>query len=310
MNIANKTFKNNSTGETIRVIDSFEDIAILENKQKVNVKSLMDTNQYTELIDPSTFFNTQSAYDGLVEKIKSIPLNNIVEESLAKQNGLDPFRPAIEESAIIQTTEEDELAELARKYGAQIDNQSDIDRQNEAFRKLLNTEKESIEKVKDRGAVVENKSEYAQPNIQRIQVEDPIISMFKNVKRNVDFSISIDISNKIPRLDFIEMMEDSYETSIIDFLSEEFTNNLLKDPSIIRESIKKEIKKLVYAPTKHNENIQKNKVKESTKSTIKERIDIINGSSSIDEIESLLKGERSKNVIKLGNKRIELLKNN
>jgi len=36
MNLANKTFKNIKTGEVIKVIDSFEDIAILENIKKIN----------------------------------------------------------------------------------------------------------------------------------------------------------------------------------------------------------------------------------------------------------------------------------
>ena len=78
------------------------------------------------------------------------------------------------------------------------------------------------------------------------QVEDPIITMFKRTKRNVDFKISVDISDKIPRLDFIEMMEDSYEISMIDFLADEFTNKILQNPSLIRESVKNRIKQLVF----------------------------------------------------------------
>jgi hypothetical protein len=70
--------------------------------------------------------------------------------------------------------------------------------------------------------------------------------MFKNVKRNTDFKISLDVENKIPRYDFIEMMEDSYNTSIIDFLATEFTNNLLENPDIIKNKIKEEIERLVY----------------------------------------------------------------
>jgi hypothetical protein len=66
------------------------------------------------------------------------------------------------------------------------------------------------------------------------------------VKRIVEFNISLDIKNKIPRLDFIEMMEDSYEISMIDFLAEEFTNKILQDPTHIRETIKSKIKQLVY----------------------------------------------------------------
>ena len=70
--------------------------------------------------------------------------------------------------------------------------------------------------------------------------------MFKGVKRSVDFNISLDIKNKIPRLDFIEMMEDSYETSIIDFLADEFTNELLKNPETIKDMIKSRIRYYVY----------------------------------------------------------------
>ena len=58
--------------------------------------------------------------------------------------------------------------------------------------------------------------------------------------------MSIEISNKIPRLDFIEMMEDSYEISIIDFLAEEFTQNILNNPDQIKEMVKDKIKKIVY----------------------------------------------------------------
>ena len=70
--------------------------------------------------------------------------------------------------------------------------------------------------------------------------------MFKNVKRNREFNISIDIQNKIPRPDFIEMMEDSYNTSIIEFLADEFTNNILNNPSIIKNKIIDEIRRIVY----------------------------------------------------------------
>lgn len=256
MSLANKVFRNNKTGETIRVIDSFENIAILENRQKIDVTKLMDPNQFTEQIDPSSFFNNQDAYNALTEKIKSIPVNNIVDESgdvvsINVDGSNDIYRPAIEESAIIMSSEEDEMAELARKYGATLDNGDAITKQAAAFDKLLNPEK-SVDEQPVTQVVVNNQPnmevnrEYTQPPVQRIEVEDPIITMFKRTKRNVNFNVSVEISDKIPRLDFIEMMEDSYEISMIDFLADEFTNKILNDPSQIRETIKSKIKQLVY----------------------------------------------------------------
>jgi predicted DNA-binding transcriptional regulator YafY len=74
--------------------------------------------------------------------------------------------------------------------------------------------------------------------------EDPVVKMFRGIKR-VDFNITIDLENKIPRIDFIEMMEDSYETSIIDFLADEITDSIISNPDNIRNMIKDKIRQTV-----------------------------------------------------------------
>lgn len=248
MSLSNKTFKNNATGEIVKVIDSFENIAVLENKGKAEVAHLLNPDLYTEQIDVSNFFNTQGAYNSLADKIKNIPADKIKDdvggEVMVNVDGNNQFRPQTNESAIIQVTEEDERAELARKYGV-TNPQNDLAKQSEAFNKLLNPESEEVQQVQvNRNPVQQPVSQTYQQPVQ--VVEDPIITMFKNVKRSKDFSISLEIKNKIPRLDFIEMMEDSYNTSIIDFLAAEFTDNLLRNPQIIEDMIKQKIKEVVY----------------------------------------------------------------
>jgi len=246
MSLSNKTFKNNTTGEIVKVIDSFENIAVLENKGKAEVSQLLNPDLYTEQIDVSNFFNTQGAYNSLADKIKNIPVDKIRDdisgEVIINVDGNSSFgaKPSMDESAIIMTTEDDERAELAKKYGVTTP-QNDVDKQNQAFAKLLGEEEEVVQ-------TVEVNREKPRVETQRpVQMmEDPIITMFKNVKRSKDFSISLEIKNKIPRPDFIEMMEDSYNTSIIDFLAAEFTDNLLKNPQIIEDMIKQKIKEVVY----------------------------------------------------------------
>jgi hypothetical protein len=252
MNLANKSFRDNKTGEVIKIIDSFEDIAILENKEKISVNRLLNPSFYTEQIDPTNFFNNQGAYNSLAEKIKNIPTDNLRDNFIDSSNivMVDGVQmPSSSESAVILSDPEQEKIELARKYGANIDNQNSIQNQNNAFAKILGDEND-LPKVeaKKTGVTINNTPQiesgkmYIHPQI----VEDPIINMFKGVKRNISFKMNIEISNKIPRIDFIEMMEDSYEVSIIDYLAEEFTQNLLKDPSQIKEVIKDKIKKIVY----------------------------------------------------------------
>lgn len=263
MSLANKSFKNNLTGEVVTVIDSFENIAILENKQKLNVNALMNPALYTEEIDPLSFFNNQGAYNILAEKIKNIPTDQIVDDSgevnVAGVERIDIPRD-VEESIVSMTTEEDEKAALAAKYGIVSPPVESLQRQNEAFAKILGEDSEDElpqvpqyqQPVQEQVTRVEvnREEEYVQPPVQRIEVEDPIIKMFKGVKRIVEFNINLDIKNKIPRLDFIEMMEDSYETSIIDFLADEFTNELLKNPDTIKDMIKGKINILVYGEDK------------------------------------------------------------
>lgn len=270
-NLGNKTFKDNKTGEEIKIIDSFENIAILENLQRVDVRKLMDKNLYTEMsttnnnqeIDPANFFNNQNAYNSLADKIKSISTDNLIDEDIASKMGGD-ITPTTNESAVYTSSIEDEREELARKYGASVDNISSTNRQNEAFSKLLGEEgAEELPRTQQRHQeppVWANDDQPVQhidvkrddvPNLGNYNVSvntttDPIITMFKGVKRNVDFKMSVEISNKIPRLDFIEMMEDSYETSIIDFLAEEFTNKLLDNPQQLKTMISDRIKQVVY----------------------------------------------------------------
>jgi hypothetical protein len=249
MNLANKTFINLKTNEFVKVIDSFDNIAIIEGGNKIDVRDLLNNNLYTEYIDPSNFFESQKAYDDLFKKIKEIDTSKIKDdvEDIVPKIGND-INPTTSESAIIISSEEEERNELAKKYGLYIDNQSSIQKQNELFAKILQEDDNELKKTNssiNKQKQVSYNKEYNQHD-QRFNFHDPITSIFRNVKRNVDFKMNIEISNKIPRIDFIEMMEDSYEISIINFLAEEFTNNLLNNPEQIKKMIIDKIKELVY----------------------------------------------------------------
>jgi hypothetical protein len=264
MSFANRTFRDNKTGEIVKVIDSFEKIAILENKSKISTDFLSNPDLYTEQIDPLNFFNNQGSYNILADKIKNIPTDFIKDDpgssglDISSRISVDGVQPTMNESAIIMMSEEDEKAELARKYGVNPNPIDAASRQNEAFARILGEDAEDelpvIKRLPDlipnepvqRIEVNRDPQPVYQQPVSQPKVEDPIITMFKNVKKSVDFKFNVELSNKIPRLDFIEMMEDSYETSIIEFLANEFTNNILSNPDIIKDSIKERIKQLVY----------------------------------------------------------------
>lgn len=257
----NKTYKDNLTGEVIKIIDVYENIAIADNKSKIDSRRLLDERFYTEWIDPKTFFSNEATYSSFAEKISSIDLTNIPEDinEDVKITTSDPYSmPSMSESAVVQYDPEEERRELARKYGVQDDNIEAVQKQNEAFEKILNDEnKESKQKTTQQPI----QRIYEESNVvQTINIEDPIITMFKNVKRKEDFSLDLKIESKIPRLDFIEMMEDSYEISIIEFLAEEMTNNLLSNPEFIKDKIVNEIKSKLSNDDKEESKKEETKV--------------------------------------------------
>jgi hypothetical protein len=276
MDFLNKIFKNRVTGDTFEIIDVYQNIAITDKKEKINtsllanerlfspmtsqnIKTMNESRNYKEdSVDPNKFFNSQNTYNTFAEKIKNIPLDQLPNETSTSNvtSSINPYQDlgvSTNESAIITVDPQDEIEELKRKYGATTIDDS-IRVQNEKFAKILDPQPEQPQEVQrvevSREPIIQNQI-YSEPPIQRVEVQDPVTMMFKNVKRNLDFHIDLKVEGKIPRLDFIEMMEDSYEVSIIDFLAEEFTQNLLKDPNLIRNKIKSEIKRLLESNSKN-----------------------------------------------------------
>lgn len=288
MNLSNKSFKDNQTGEIVRIIDSYQNIAITDKKERISADRLMDTRFYTEYIDPKSFFQSNETYNVFAEKIRSVDLSKIPDEPQSNKSdgssinmpASDGFNPVTNESAVVMYDPEDEKAELARKYGASLDTGA-VNKQNQAFAKLLGED--------DGGEVLRVDADTSQtivqqPVVQKVvqpvqpqevqRFDDPIIMMFRNAKRIVGFSVDLKVEGKIPRLDFIEMMEDSYETSIIEFLAQEFTNDLLSNPDKLKEMVIKEIKNKVYPKPKKTE------VKINGTQQIQEKVEVIKPKST------------------------------
>lgn len=288
-NVRNKKFTDVISNKVLTVNEQIENIAILDNGQRIDVNRLLNPMYFDEYIDPNAFFNTNT-FNIFAEKIKSIP--NEVLEKLPEND-----------SAIIANYDvEEEKRMVAEKYNLQQNNrqaQISAQRQLELLKNIVGEEEysndeltkminpnplpqqsitynptpqdeniirinvEDSEEIKQEIATSSEKikREFKQEIVQETKSsfkeeskEDPITTIFKNVKKNTDFSFSLDISEKIPRLDFLEMMEDSYEVSIIDYLASEFTKKLLIDPTLVKDKIANEIRNLIENKDKLKKN--------------------------------------------------------
>jgi len=308
-NVRNKKFTDVVSNKILTVNEQIENIAVLDNGQRIDVNRLLNPMYFDEYIDPNAFFNTNT-FNIFAEKIKSIP--NEVLEKLPEND-----------SAIIANYDvEEEKRMVAKKYNLQQnDRQGQISakRQLELLKNIVGEEEysndeltkminpnpipqqnitynappqdetiirinvEDSEEVKQeivttppekiRREVKQEVIQESKPILKDEVKEDPITTIFKNVKKNTDFSFSLDISEKIPRLDFLEMMEDSYEVSIIDYLASEFTKKLLTDPTLLKDKIANEIRSLIENKDKLKKNPKiEDKVEDILPKTVKQPV--------------------------------------
>ena len=240
-----KQFQSLKTQEVVKIDQMFENIAILDNGDRVSVQRLLDKNYFEEFIDPKSFLS-QSAVDIIASKIKSIPdevLNRLPDEkeTEVRVSGIDGFGNVSNESAVILSDPEEERRLLLQKYG------------NAASRPSPPVLNRSLQDFLDDEPVETPRQIALQQREPEPIKESPQMLMFKGVKRSYPINFTISLDTHIPRLDFIDMMEDSYEYSIIDWLSEDITTQIFSDRERVKSDIKDQINQALKLKTASNE---------------------------------------------------------
>lgn len=229
-----KRFQSLKTQDVVKIDQMFENIAILDNGDRVSVQRLLDKNYFEEFIDPKEFLS-QSAVDIIASKIKSIPddvLSRLPDEkeSQVTISGIDGFSSVSNESAVMLSDPEEEKRLLLQKYS------------NVSQRPLPPVTNKTLQDFLDDEPIETPRQIAVQQREPEPPKESPQMLMFKGVKRSYPINFTINLDTNIPRLDFIEMMEDSYEYSIIDWLSEDITNQIFSDRERVKSDIKEQIK--------------------------------------------------------------------
>jgi len=207
MEFLNKTYKNRVTGDIFKIIDVYQNVAITSNKEKINTNMLTDDKFFIPVSPPPKPINES--------------MRNIKDESVdpnkffSNQSTYNAFADQIKRVPLEKVPYDNDSTSLRmpESYGNMQTSTSDS-----AI--IMSDPEDEIEELKRKYGAV-------------------------NVKRNTNFNLNFKITGKIPRLDFIEMMEDSYDVSIIEFLADEFTRNILNDPSAIRDKVIAEIKSMI-----------------------------------------------------------------
>ena len=69
--------------------------------------------------------------------------------------------------------------------------------------------------------------------------------MIKNIKKTVPHDILIKYEVMIPEKSLIEILDDSFDVSIVDILVEEYYNKVINDKETLKEKIREHIESYV-----------------------------------------------------------------
>jgi hypothetical protein len=247
----NRKFLNNSTGDVVEVMGLDDGIADLSDGNRILATRLTDANLYTEYIDPNTFFESRK-YDELIDGVKNI-------QDLSRATNSDSYievRPVRDyEDDGVYRPEVNEEDMIQRAIDNQKRLQDSVGRQQELIEKQLNGE--VMPKERKRDTLQQNENVYnndvshePREPVQRIEVDNSMTQMFKSIKRSQDIKFDLVINEKVPRKDFMEMWEESYEQSIIEYFADEFVYKLTSNPIHLKQIIIDALTEYVYGKDK------------------------------------------------------------
>lgn len=197
-------------GSILEVLKEDSDFAYLSGGAAIKKTTLLSS--YDEYMDPSTFFNTsQNALGNLANQLK---------ENVQQTN---------------TSTYVDE-----RTHVSVNDPNLGIQSQPAA---------QQVETIMGNS----NPSMTSNPVYQQAPVNhyttpsnSPEDALFRKMKKPDSIDVVLSFKEKIPARDFIRLMNDNFETSIIDYLAKDFTDKLLMNPELLEIQIKTFLNKLIY----------------------------------------------------------------
>lgn len=223
-NLIGREFIDIKSGNRISVSDQFEDVIILNDGNRVSYSRIMDKLYYDEVIDPASFLKNSDAFMSLADKIKKIP-DNVINESVNND---------IDSPAIVYVDPQDEYNEMLEKAR----------KMSESMGITQNNNVDNIvESIVDNNKYPNN--DIPTNNMMNQAQQNPIETLFSQAKKDTKLTINISFDINIPKKEFINMMEDTYDYSIINYLSTFYTDKILHDDKTIHDEISKSIKEFV-----------------------------------------------------------------
>lgn len=284
MSIQSKRFQNNN--DSSDVVTIIGDNGVFYNLSNgANIKKDIFFQKYSEMIDPSSFFEQQSraGLEDLAEKLKTVdsrkavdgnqpPTVKYVQEPMTEQ----VEAPKEYRDMLLKRFEAEQANKDLSQYKVYDDDElaaADFDRK----LKEQHPPKPPRQKPQrmDDGPwqgygdpPQEPLIEHSQPQSTSstpsyVSQEEEAFRFFKSFKKVYPIKLTVDFDEKIAEPAFIKLMAVNYEGDIIKYYTKEFMNRIFNDPGFLENKIYQKLKSLVFEEEEKKE-IKKRVPKKTT----------------------------------------------
>jgi len=275
----NKRFQSNENGEIVTVTNDTGVFYSLSNG--ANIKKDIFFQKFSEMVDASSFLQTQSAAGlaSLAEKMRTIdsskvqdiggnipPGVKILQEAVSEQVVAPPeyremlLRRFNEEQAHkdlsqykVYENEDDAAADFERKQKSNQQKQRQVvslrhqQEQAEITDKINQTSNQGVSMPNEYpGASGVDRSVPSPSAPIYMDAEEEAFRFFKSFKKVYPITLSVDFDERIAEPNFIKMMAVNYEGDIIKFYTREFMNRIQNDPGFLENKIYEKLKSIVF----------------------------------------------------------------
>jgi hypothetical protein len=278
---------------TVTVENIEDNIASLNNGERVSVERLKDPNFYSPVNNNNKTLinenNSQSQIPQDLDSFNNSRYKKMLEGSSLKVGEEEPStqlqnsgggqrwnqNSQISSSGDVVESHSRNLKSMGinppdRKQDTPVKNQSEDD----ILRKYENLYQQPKNKPEEKTTDKKTLEDFSEENVDETPVrenktmekttENPVFQMFDKAKKTHPLKLNLKIDEKIPNKTVIKMMEENFEESAIDYYSKMIFKKIMEDPTIIEKQIKESITKYVNSKSSSTNNTT-NKKKTSQK---------------------------------------------
>jgi hypothetical protein len=268
----NKRFQSNENGEVVTVTNDTGVFYSLSNG--ANIKKDIFFQKFSEMLDASSFFQSQSAagLSSLTEKIRTIDENKVQNISGNIPPGVKYLQEPISEQVqappeykemLLRRFNEEQAHKDLSQYKV-YENEDDAAADFERRQKAVQQRERQIVSLRHQ----QEQAEITESQVSSMPTEHPVSSsipssapmymdaeeeafrFFKSFKKVYPITLSVDFDERIAEPNFIKMMAVNYEGDIIKYYTREFMNRIQNDPGFLENKIYEKLRSIVFQEEK------------------------------------------------------------